>query len=116
MRVPSSGLPRFRTSMSAAIGRFRWWRDVLVAGQPVVRIEPTLERLQAFKAGGAKCGTHALNRFVGLHIVDVTASIRRPGLDRLRCPASPGDALAVMLLLFPDGHRADVECRVPKAS
>src|SRR5262245_32853853 len=46
-------------------------RDILVAAEYVVRIEPALERAKAVKSLNAKRGAHPIDRFVGIHIVDV---------------------------------------------
>src|SRR5262245_58350890 len=46
-------------------------RDILVAAEYVVRIEAALQRAKAVKSLNAKRGAHPIDRFVGIHIVDV---------------------------------------------
>jgi hypothetical protein len=68
------------------------WRDVLVAVQDVVRVVPSLQRLQALERLVAKSGTHTLDRLVRLHVVHVAAA-DRPWLEGRRRGARPLDGL-----------------------
>jgi hypothetical protein len=81
-RVAASGPPDLRDrvdisgcdaadSRCALEGGAGGRRDILVAAEYVVRIEPALERAKALKSLNAKRGAHPIDRFVGIHIVDV---------------------------------------------
>src|SRR5215203_3955240 len=86
----------------------RW--DVLVAVKNVVWVVPALQRLETGEGLLAECCADALDRLVGLHVVDVAAA-DRPRLDRGRSLTRPGDGLFVERGVLPGRHHADVERR-----
>src|SRR6266487_1086391 len=107
----------FRSCVLSASGLrcpLRARRDVLVATQDVVRVVLSLQRLEAFERLIAEGGTKALDRLVGLHVVDVAAA-DRPRLDR-RCRITrPFHLPLVKGRVQPARHDADIESRFAEA-
>src|SRR5215213_6173647 len=56
-------------------------RNILVAMQDVVRVIALFEFLKAIKRFSAERGPHAFNGLIGLHIVDISTTTKRPRLD-----------------------------------
>jgi hypothetical protein len=51
--------------------------DVLVATKDVIRVVLSLQSLEAREIAVAECGPHTFERFVRLHVVDLTVDLQR---------------------------------------
>src|SRR5678815_5507934 len=79
-------------------------RDVLVTAQDVVRVIFLLKLLQTTECVSSKRSAHALDRLIGLHIVDIATAIEGPRLDSRRGLTRPGDLFSVKRRVLPDWH------------
>src|SRR5215212_2752703 len=87
-------------------------RNILVAMQDVVRVIALFEFLKAIKRFSAERSPHAFNGLIGLHIVDISTTTKRPRLDSQCGFTRPMDLFSVKGRILPNRQRTDVKRRM----